>query len=248
MRYFLRLSYLGTDYFGWQRQPHQMSVQEKIETILSLILNEPIEVTGCGRTDTGVHAKDYIAHFDTEKKIPPTFLKGCNSRLPDDIVLHTLHEVHADAHARYDAYERSYEYRIGFGKDPFNYKTVWYYPFGIKVDFEKLQETAALFPKFKEFFPFCKSDNGMDVYNCELKMAHWEKEDNTGQWVYNVTANRFLRGMIRLQVGACLQVATGKLTLSQVENALIHQTLLPKSLSVPPQGLCLFTIKYPYTF
>jgi tRNA pseudouridine38-40 synthase len=248
MRYFLQLSYLGTDYFGWQRQPKQISVQEKIESVLSYILNEKIEITGCGRTDTGVHAKDYVAHFDTEKKIPITFLKGANNKLPDDIVLHSLFPVHADAHARYDAFERSYEYRIGFQKDPFASKTVWHYQHQANLDFDKLQQTAALFPKFKEFFPFCKSGNGMDVYDCELKTALWEKEENTNQWIYKVTSNRFLRGMIRLQVGACLQVANGKLNIEEVENALIRQTLLPKSLSVPPQGLCLMNIKYPYSF
>ena len=246
MRYFITLSYLGARYAGWQIQPNANSVQSTLETALSTILQENIEVTGCGRTDAGVHARYYVAHFDTGKQLPGTFLNGINSLLPTDIAIHEIKPVHAEAHARYDAFERSYEYHLGLRKDPFSTQTAWFYPMYEQLDFDKMQAVGALLLSFEHFYPFCKTDSGLERYHCNLQKAFWEKHPQEHRWVFHITANRFLRGMVRLIVGACIQVGKGQLTLDDVRTALEHQTPLKKSLSVPAHGLFLTDVRYPY--
>lgn len=246
MRYFLTLSYRGTRYAGWQVQPNAPSVQVALETALSTILREQIAITGCGRTDAGVHARYYVAHFDTEKPLWPAFLNGLNSLLPEDIAVYDIREVQAEAHARYDAFERSYAYHISLRKDPFATETTWHYPMYAQLDFEQMQRVAALLPNHKAFFPFCKTDSGMDQYTCELKTAYWEQAPDRYQWIFHITANRFLRGMVRLIVGACIQVGRGQLQLEDVQTSLELQKPLKKCLSVPPQGLFLTDVKYPF--
>ncbi|MCW5922689.1 MAG: tRNA pseudouridine synthase A [Saprospiraceae bacterium] len=245
-RYFIVLSYLGTRYSGWQVQPNAVSVQATLEAVLSTILRQTIEVTGCGRTDAGVHARYYVAHFDAAGTLPSTFLNGLNSILPDDIAAHSIRQVPADAHARYDAYERSYEYHIALRKDPFATDTAWLFPQHGKVDFEKMRRVAALLPHYTSFSPFCKTGSGLEHFDCEMKEARWEERHEAFRWVFHVTANRFLRGMVRLIVGACLNVGLGKIELDDVKSALDMQQPLKKSLSVPPQGLFLTDVKYPY--
>jgi tRNA pseudouridine38-40 synthase len=161
-RYFLRLSYLGTRYSGWQTQPNAISVQATLEGALSTILQQNVAITGCGRTDAGVHARYYVAHFDAEGALPTNFLNGLNSLLPEDIAVSAIQVVAAEAHARYDAFERSYEYHITFRKDPFQTKTAWFYPQFARLDLQKMEETANLLPQYKSFFPFCKTDSGLD--------------------------------------------------------------------------------------
>lgn len=246
MRYFLTLSYLGTRYSGWQAQPNASSVQATLEAALSTILRQPVELTGCGRTDAGVHARGYVAHFDAPEKLPPTFLNGLNSLLPDDIAVWDLRPVHPEAHARYDAFERSYEYHISLRKDPFHSKTAWFYPQHQLLDLEKMQHLAGIFLRYNAFYPFCKTHSSATHYNCELKQARWELRPSDHRLVFLVTANRFLRGMVRLMTGACIRVGAGKLPATAIEQALENQTSLKKSLSVPPQGLCLTSVKYPY--
>ena len=244
-RYFLTLAYRGTRYSGWQIQPNAVSVQATIEDVLSTILQEKVDITGCGRTDAGVHASYYVAHFDAEKALPPRFLNALNSLLPADIAIYSVQEVSPEAHARYDAFERSYEYHVTFRKDPFTTETAWFYPQFHKLDLEKMDETAALLPQFEAFFPFCKTDSGVDAYHCTLTHASWERRDDGHGLVFHVTANRFLRGMVRLIVGACIQTGMGQLPVAAVREALEKQVHLPKSLSVPPQGLFLTKVRYP---
>jgi tRNA pseudouridine38-40 synthase len=244
MRYFITLSYRGTRYAGWQVQPNAPTVQATLEAALSTILRTKIEITGCGRTDTGVHASYYVAHFDAPE-LPPTFLNGLNSILPEDIAVHEIRPVAAETHARFDAFERSYEYHLSLRKDPFSTETAWFYPMHTKLDFDKMQEMAALLPRYTAFFPFCKSDSGLEHYHCELKTAFWEKRPETRRWVFHITANRFLRGMVRLIVGASIQIGRGQIKVEDVKNALDEQKPLKKSLSVPPQGLFLTDVKYP---
>jgi tRNA pseudouridine38-40 synthase len=244
-RYFLTLSYRGTRYSGWQIQPNAVSVQATIETALSTILRQKIELTGCGRTDAGVHAKYYVAHFDADGDLPPSFLNGLNSLLPEDIAVSDIRPVPLAAHARFDAFERSYEYHITFFKDPFKTETAWFYPQYKKLDLAAMQETAHLLPHYSAFFPFCKTDSGVDAYTCLLKKADWEQLPNQQGLLFHISANRFLRGMVRLIVGACIQTGTGQLQRSQVREALDKQAPLPKSLSVPAQGLFLSDVKYP---
>ncbi len=246
MRYFLSLSYRGTHYAGWQTQPNAVSVQATLETALSTVLRQKIEVTGCGRTDAGVHARFYVAHFDYEAMLPTTFLNGLNSLLPKDVAVYEIRPVTPEAHARFDAYERSYEYYVSLRKDPFSTETAWFYPQYALLSYEKMQEVAALLPQYSAFFPFCKSDSGLEHYACNLKVAFWEQRPKEHQWVFHITANRFLRGMVRLIVGACIQVGKGQLAIAEVQTALDEQKILKKSLSVPPQGLFLTDVKYPF--
>jgi tRNA pseudouridine38-40 synthase len=245
MRFFIELSYSGTRYCGWQRQPNGLSVQESLETALSTILREKIDLTGCGRTDTGVHARYYVAHFDCSHPLPPTFVQGMNSLLPPDIALFSATEVAAEAHARFDAYERSYAYHITLRKDPFATEQAWHYVLHHQLDLQKMADTAALLTRFQAFAPFCKSHSGMDEFDCLLKTAYWDFQPEQHRYVFHISANRFLRGMVRLIVGACIHVGTGKLRLEEVQYALESQTPLKKNLSVPPQGLFLTGVKYP---
>lgn len=246
MRYFLTLSYLGTRYSGWQVQPNAPSVQSMLESALATLLRQQVEVTGCGRTDAGVHARDYVAHFDAADKLPASFLNGLNSLLPDDIAIWGVRPVPPEAHARYDAFERSYEYRISFRKDPFSAKTAWFFPKISRLDFEKMRQAADIFPQYGAFYPFCKTHSGAGHYGCELKSARWEIAPGEHKAVFHVTANRFLRGMVRLMVGACINAGTGQLHVADIRQALDEQSPLKKSLSVPPRGLCLTSVKYPY--
>ena len=246
MRYFAELAYNGTHYFGWQRQPNQASVQEEIEKTLSTILRQPIEVTGCGRTDTGVHAKQYFLHFDFENTIPDALIQRINRFLPKDIAFFRIFPVSADAHARFDAYHRAYEYHLGLWKDPFGQYTNYYYPLGNQLDLKKLQAAASLLLEYSEFYPFCKSNTDVKTMECEMIRAEWMAMESKKKLVFHIAANRFLRGMVRLIVGMCLNVSLGKLSLEEVKDAMDHQKRLAKSLSVPPQGLYLADIRYPF--
>ncbi|MBN8683151.1 MAG: tRNA pseudouridine(38-40) synthase TruA [Chitinophagales bacterium] len=246
MRYFLELAYRGGQYCGWQRQPNAPSVQERMEEALRTILREPVEVVGCGRTDTGVHARYYVAHFDAENDLPPRLLDGLNSILPNDIAVYSCRAVAAEAHARYDAFERSYTYTISLRKDPFLLETAWFYPQWRKIDTEAMQAMARLLLQYDQFFPFCKTDSSADHYACQMMRAEWEFQEN--QWRFHIHANRFLRGMVRLIVGACVQVGAGKISLEQIQYALDTQTALKGSLSAPPQGLALTGVRYKDNF
>ena len=244
MRYFLTLAYHGTAYSGWQRQPNAPSVQETLERALSTILRETIEVTGCGRTDTGVHARYYIAHFDAANDIPPTFLQGLNSLLPSDIAVYDCSPVADTAHARFDATERAYAYYITTRKNPFSKNLAWFYPQTARLDLSKMNAVANLLLQHESFFPFCKTNSGVDHYRCQLTTAYWEEIPDQHFLVFHIAANRFLRGMVRLIVGACIQAGNGQILVSDIQRALETQSPLPKSLSVPAEGLYLTRIKY----
>jgi tRNA pseudouridine38-40 synthase len=246
MRYFLTLAYRGTRYAGWQRQPNAVSVQEIIEGALSTILRQPIAITGCGRTDAGVHARYYVAHFDAEGNLPATFLYSLNGILPNDIAVYAARPVHPEAHARYDAYERSYEYHIVLRKDPFSTETAWLFPQGRKLDMGAVRAVAAILPQYEAFFPFCKTDSGVGHYQCTLSEARWDRHPDTERLVFHISANRFLRGMVRLIVGACISAGQGLIGVEDVRKALDAQSQIPKSMSAPPQGLALASVKYPY--
>jgi tRNA pseudouridine38-40 synthase len=245
MRFFLTLSYSGTRYNGWQTQPNAPSVQSTLEQALAILLRQNTSVTGCGRTDTGVHARYYVAHFDSEYQLPSSFLKSLNGLLPPDIAVYACREVPAEAHARYDARERSYAYYMALRKDPFATTTSWFFPKNHKLDIGVMQQTAGLLVEYNAFFPFCKTDSGAEGYQCVLKSAAWEHHPNEYRLIFRITANRFLRGMVRLIVGACVNTGLGKISLQDVRTALDEQKPLKKSLSVPPQGLFLTDVRYP---
>jgi tRNA pseudouridine38-40 synthase len=246
VRYFAELAYKGTHYFGWQRQPDRISIQETVEDAFSTILRTPIEVVGCGRTDTGVHAGQYFMHYDFEGEYPDNFLVRINKFLPRDIAIRRLIEVHPDAHARYDAVLRSYVYHIHFRKDPFLSGLSYHYPYSSFLDIGKLQEAAGLLLRYEEFFPFCKSDTDVKTMRCALKRSEWVYSADEERLAFHISADRFLRGMVRLIVGMCLTVARGHTPIEVVKEALDEQKMLPKAWSVPPEGLFLSEVKYPF--
>ena len=245
MRYFVELAYNGAAYHGWQRQPHCRSVQETLEGNFSMILRRPVEMTGCGRTDTGVHALQYFLHFDFEGDLPPHFLRRVNKMLPDDIAVFRIFEVAADAHARFDAIQRSYRYHLLFRKDPFRQKTATFYPFPERPDLPSMKAAAALLLNYRDFYPFCRSNHDAFTMRCELRRAEWI-QPNDHELVFHASADRFLRGMVRLMVGMCINVGLGKLSLEQVSSAMDKQHRLQKAESAAPEGLFLSEVIYPF--
>ncbi len=244
-RYFIRLAYNGTRFRGWQRQPEGGTIQQTIEDGLSLILRQAIEITGCGRTDAGVHASDYFAHFDFGGKFPKQFVARLNKYLGKDILIKGIFEMHDEAHTRFDAQERSYEYHLIFEKNPFRQEVATHYRNAHQPDFEKMQEAAALLSGYDAFAPFCKTHSDAKTMNCIMMRSEWEKISDS-HWVYHVKANRFLRGMVRLIVGACINVGIGKLDIETLRSAMERQTPLKQALSAPSEGLFLSEIIYPY--
>lgn len=242
MRYFAELSYKGTMYNGWQVQPGDPSVQEAIEKALQTLLRVAVSVTGCGRTDSGVHARYYVMHFDYAGAFPEAFLSRLNQVLPKDIAIHRIYPVSEASHARFDAWYRSYAYHLAIVKNPFDYETSYYYPLASRLDTGMMQEAAAFLMSYESFAPFCKTHSDAQTMKCKLYRSEWEFGED--KWVYHISANRFLRGMVRLIVGMCLNVGLGKIQISDVKEAMDEQIILKKSYSVPAQGLFLTEVKY----
>jgi len=246
MRYFAELSYKGTNYSGWQRQPNAMSVQQKIEEALSMILRVKTEVVCCGRTDAGVHASQFFLHFDFEGALPDNILKRINKYLPGDIAISRIFEVDEKAHTRFDASFRAYEYHVVFDKNPFKKDSAFFYPFGRKLDISLMQEAASILLKYDSFFPFCKTNSDAKTMFCTIERSEWVWEKEGEHLVFHIAANRFLRGMVRLVVGMCLNVGLGKVKIAELYEAMDKQERLKQSYSVPPNGLFLCEIRYPY--
>lgn len=242
-RYFIHLSYCGTAYNGWQNQPHSgtKTIQGTIESVLSLLLRSEISIVGCGRTDTGVHASGYVAHLDTETIFDPEqLIYRANKLLPSDIAIHHIYPVDRSMHARFGAVSRSYQYHLHVVKSPF-LPFSYYYVYE-KPDISKLNEAASLLLAYKEFFPFCKLHSDVKTMVCHLKESYWIQEGDN--YIYKVTSDRFLRGMIRLIVGMCLQVSRGQLSIDDVKLSLDTQARLHQDWSVPAIGLMLYDIRY----
>jgi tRNA pseudouridine38-40 synthase len=246
MRYFVRLCYSGTNYCGWQKQPNGISVQQVIEEAISRIYNIPIQITGCGRTDAGVHALDYVMHMDIPEPVGEELSYKLNRMLPDDVAVKNILAVHDTAHARFDAVSRAYEYRIIRDKDPFRIDTAWHFPFFDQIDFDRLKEAAKILIEFDDFFTYCKTHTDVQTTLCEIISAEWVVNKKGDQLLFEITANRFLRGMVRLILGMCLSVALKKMDIEEVHHAMKNKLRLDKAWSVPPQGLFLKDIKYDY--
>jgi tRNA pseudouridine38-40 synthase len=244
-RYFLELTYNGTRYNGYQIQPNAPSIQEAIQRALAVLLRqEHVELTGCGRTDAGVHALQYFAHFDFEGLLPHNLVYSLNGILKKDIVINRCIPVQDRAHARFDAISRSYVYHIDLRPNPFRQETAYYCPFAQNLDKELIQAAAALLLEYKEFDTFCLANTDTLTRRCDLRRSEWQFE--TWQWQYHVSSDRFLRGMIRLIVGMCLNAGRGKILLEDLRTALDNQLSLEQAWSAPASGLFLTDIKYPY--
>ncbi len=249
MRYFLEMAYNGTRFTGWQRQPAGGGVQNLVESALATLLRQPVEVTGCGRTDTGVHASYYVLHFDGPESLEPAALvQKLNRFTGPDVAFFRLSEVAHEAHARYDAVLRSYVYHVDLGKNPFRRETAFHFPFFDRLDLEKMNAAAALLLEYEDFAPFCKTHSDVKTMKCLLRRSEWEVNRSEGRLVYHISANRFLRGMVRLIVGQCLNIGLGKSNLEELRRSLDRQSPLEKAWTVPAEGLFLCEVKYPYEF
>jgi len=243
VRYFLEIAYNGTDYSGWQIQPNAISVQEVMNKALSTILREEIMCMGCGRTDAGVHASQFYLHFDAISELPKDFMHRMNAILPKAIGVYTLIPVAASAHTRYDATSRSYEYVFCNRKDVFREGFVYYKPF-FKLNREIMEKACIILMKYDDFPTFCKAGAGSSNTRVQLYDAHWE--DRGEDLVFCITANRFLRGMVRLIVGAMMQLGEGKMTLEEFELAIQEKRRFKLALSAPGHGLYLTKVKYDF--
>lgn len=242
MRFRLDLSYCGTHYHGWQRQPNALSVQETLEAAIAKILRVPVEVIGAGRTDTGVHARYYVAHFDAEEMpIPlPQFVYMLNGILPHDIAIQQILPASPDFHARFDAISRSYEYWISRSKDPF--LTERALQLSGEMSLEDMQAGAALLLEYTDFASFCKTGTDVHTTLCRLTESQWNIQGNL--WIYRVTADRFLRNMVRAIVGTLLEVGRGRISLATLREIIEAKDRGRAGASVQPQGLYLADIRY----
>ncbi|WP_340203083.1 tRNA pseudouridine(38-40) synthase TruA [Ascidiimonas sp. W6] len=241
MRYFIEFAYNGKNYHGWQRQPSAISVQETLENALSLLLRENITVTGAGRTDAGVHAKQMFAHFESTKLSDFDFLiNRLNAFLPSDIAITNVFEVAAEAHARFDAISRTYEYWVVNKKDPF--LSAYSYYCHKKPDVNLMNEAAELLYVYKDFQCFSKSNTDVKTYLCDISQASWKVTPD--KLVFTITADRFLRNMVRAIVGTLLDVGLGKISKEDVKKIIESKNRSMAGVSVPAHALYLTSVVY----
>ncbi|MEX2336675.1 MAG: tRNA pseudouridine(38-40) synthase TruA [Fulvivirga sp.] len=242
MRYFFEISYDGTDYHGWQRQKNAITVQQVVEEALSVILQDNITISGSGRTDTGVHCLQQYFHADIEKQIDIPYLQyRLNSYLPATISIRSLSRVREDAHARFSAMSRSYEYKITTRKEPFLQNQSYYYTKPLNI--QTMNEAGALIIGKKDFEAFSKVKTDVNNFVCDITEAHWVREN--GLLLFRITANRFLRGMVRAIVGTLIKVGAEKLPPEAIKRIIASGDRKEAGSSVPACGLFLTQVKYP---
>jgi tRNA pseudouridine38-40 synthase len=248
-RYFIQLSYNGTAYHGWQIQENTFTtVQQVMNDMLSKLLNEPVFVTGCGRTDTGVHALEYFAHFDCTKNLmedAPKWIFKFNHALPADIAIQQIIPVGEKANARFDAISRTYEYHIHYKKNPFLIDRSAYMYF--ELDVNKMNEAAATLFKYTDFSSFAKSNTQNFTNNCKIYKAEWEVRSHD-RLVFTIAADRFLRNMVRAIVGTLINVGKGKITVEDFQTIIDKKNRSAAGLSVPACGLYLTNVIYPKNY
>lgn len=242
-RYFIKLAYNGTNYHGWQRQNNALTIQEVIETGLSLKLGEEIQVVGAGRTDTGVHATEFYAHFESNKlrKDFNNLVYSLNIYYPADIVVYDIFEVKPDIHTRFSASARTYEYRIARHKNPFNQDFV--YQYSGELDVELMNKGASILFDYQDFTSFSKLHTQVKTNNCKITYAKWEMRDDL--LIFTITADRFLRNMVRAIVGTLLDIGKHKITLNDLRKIIENKNRSEAGFSVPAKGLFLTKIEYP---
>lgn len=240
-RYFLDVSYKGTRYHGWQIQENAFTVQEALEAGLSTYFRSQISVMGSGRTDTGVHAYSQICHFETAQEIDrEKFIRAINGILPRDIAINSIREVKADAHARFSAKKRSYIYRLILQKSPFIEDFVWRHYFNPDID--RMNEGAKILLEYNDFESFSKVNTAVKHFRCEIKSAHWEQKD--GELQFHITANRFLRGMVRAIVGTLVSMGLGKMEPEEMHQIIQSKNRENAGKSAPASGLFFSQIEY----
>lgn len=241
-RYFIYFSYNGTSYHGWQYQPNGISIQEVLEKALTTVLRTNTETVGAGRTDSGVHARLMVAHFDaTPLPDLQQLTNKLNSILPADIAVYKVVKVTETAHARFDAVSRRYEYHLVTEKSVFRQGLAA--RFANRIDFDKMNEAAALLPGYTDFTSFSKLHTDVKTNNCKINFARWEKQGDV--WVFTIEADRFLRNMVRAIVGTLLDVGHGKLSIDGFKAVIEAKDRCSAGASVPACGLYLVDIQYP---
>lgn len=245
MRYFIEVSYHGQAYHGWQVQPNAHTVQAEIQSALHQLTGEEVEVVGSGRTDTGVHAKQQFCHLDFDTiEDAPTFVHRLNGILPPDIAIKGIWRVADEAHARFDALQRSYQYVICSVKDPFHKDQSYF--LSRQPNYQLMNEACGVLLKEHNFQCFSRVKTAVNNFECQLSEAKWVP--NNDLLVFYVSANRFLRGMVRAMVGTLLQVGHGKIDLPYFHQVLSSRDRKLAGPSVPPQGLFLTGVQYPKSF
>ncbi|MBS1597589.1 MAG: tRNA pseudouridine(38-40) synthase TruA [Bacteroidetes bacterium] len=240
-RYFLEVAYKGTGFSGFQIQENANSVQAEIEKAFAVYFRETFQMTGSSRTDTGVHALQNFFHFDFDGQIAQASLYNINSILPDDIVVRNFYIVEPGNHSRFDAESREYHYYIHQRKDPFLRDRAYYYPY--KLDMEKLQAAANILSSYTDFTSFSKRNTQTKTFLCSIIKSEWiEKEDC---YVYQVKANRFLRGMVRGLTGTMLQVGRNRISVDDFKAIIQSKDCTRADFSVPAHGLFLTNVNYP---
>lgn len=242
MRYFVTLSYDGTRYHGWQIQPNGDSIQERLQGALSTLLRAEIAVTGAGRTDAGVHARMMVAHFDYEGELDgKQFCYKLNRLLPYDIAVQQVEQVADDLHARFSATSRTYHYYVHTVKDPFSraYSCELHYP----LDFKLMNEAAMMLLTYEDFGAFCKSGADVKTTLCQVTAAEWH-QTSPSSWYFEITANRFLRNMVRAVVGTLVDVGRGRLTLEEFQKVIEGKQRSDAGESMPGNALFLEKIEY----
>ncbi len=244
-RYFIKLAYNGAAYHGWQWQENAITVQQVLEESLSVIFGTKIEIIGAGRTDTGVHATAFYAHFsheiDFNKEDLGTKVFKLNSFLPKDIYIYDIFKVKEDAHARFDAISRTYEYMITTRRDPFRNELAWF-AFG-NLDVERMNKGAAELLNYTDFTSFSKLHTQVKTNNCVIMEAGWKKEDHL--LIFKIRADRFLRNMVRAIVGTLVDLGRGKADVNELKRIIEAKDRGEAGLSVPAHGLYLTNVEYP---
>ena len=245
-RYFIELAYNGRNFHGWQIQPNAITVQETLQDALKILLKQKIDVIGCGRTDTGVHARQFFAHMeldlDTIEVSVDQLTYKLNRLLNNDIAIFRIFIVNDAAHTRFEALSRTYEYRLRMDKYPFDQEFTYRstYP---KLDFELMNKAAALLFNYTDFTSFSKTGTDVKTNNCKIMQADWKNVD--GVWIFTIKADRFLRNMVRAIVGTLLEVGSGKIDLNNFTQIIESKNRGNAGWSVPAHGLALIKLEYP---
>ncbi|MDE5660346.1 MAG: tRNA pseudouridine(38-40) synthase TruA [Muribaculaceae bacterium] len=239
-RYFMQLGYRGAPFSGWQVQPGAVTVQSVLEQALTTLLRTPTPVVGAGRTDAGVNASMMVAHFDADRLLEP---RAVNSLVGPDIAVYGIRQVHDDAHARFDAIARTYHYRAVERKSPFLYPLTW---LTRPLDYELMNRAAALLLETDDFTSFAKLHSDAKTNICKVTRAEWVADPATGGMTFVITANRFLRNMVRAVVGTLVDVGRGKMTVEEFAGVIAARNRCAAGTSMPPQALYLAAVEYPY--
>jgi tRNA pseudouridine38-40 synthase len=251
-RYFLEVSYKGTGYSGFQTQHNANTIQAEVEKCLSILNKEKIILTGSSRTDAGVHAIQNFFHFDSALLVHQWrgiesvkhFIYKMNAMLPDDIVVKNLHKVSENAHCRFDAISREYNYYISRFKDPFTKGETFFFPY--KLDIDKMQQAAEMIKEHTDFTAFSKRNTQVKNFFCKMLESNWSLKNDT--FIYHVKANRFLRGMVRALTATMLQVGRNKISIDDFKNIIGSRDCTKASFAVPADGLFLIAVEYPSDF